>query len=332
MLQRIIGFFDSIRPGRDIDKLQKEDKLTIRRFEEMVWAQFEDDMEDFVGGRVIQFPMVFDIMLCPDDYKRLKQGIPGVLPELISGFYGRIKERKAKISGAVVKNVNRYWLFTYSESDGWSDEDGNFHKITKGEVIVQAALYGSDIRAEEDGIQIDSRSSVTSVWSSKSGVGSLSGTAINLEILEGGHLHANRQFSFDFDRDLNQDLERIEQSRTVRDDLAVLTWESVKNGKKSGKPFLMKENTITISGPKDTRKNNPSGIVIIDDDIVEKDHVQIRYNELSKRFEMCAFADGVRLNQIAVPISQGQIINWTAMSNKSTIIIRNYITIKFVGK
>ncbi|MDO5316667.1 MAG: hypothetical protein Q4F82_11275 [bacterium] len=330
ILDRIRPIFDS--EGNKL-KLQKEDRLNIRRFIDQVVKQFKADMDDVVGYQVIQFPMVFDILLCQDDYNRLNKAIRGVLPEIVSSFYGIIKEKKRELPDSVVRNANKYWIFAYSASDTWKDEAGNLIPIAKGEVITRATLYDSDIRAAENKGNIDSMSSVSSVSSvssAKGRIGSLTGTAYNLDILDGARIHANGKITFDFDSNLSQDLKEINRTRNEAKTLAVLTWESDKNGKNASNPFYMMENRISISGPKDTR-NNPSGILKIDDNLVEQDHVQIRYMESEKKFEICAFADGVRLNQFAIPVSQGQNITWMSMSKKSSIIIRNYITIKFVA-
>lgn len=330
IINLIRPIFDS--DGNKLD-LQNEDKLNIRGFIDQVTNQFKVDMDEFVGYKVIQFPMVFDILMRQEDFNRLNKAIRGVLPEIVSKFYGIIKEKKNELPDSVVKNANKYWIFSYSASDATPDEAGNMRPIELGEVITRATLYYADVRTADNNENKDKESSVSSMSSVsnlKGRIGSLTGTAYNLDILGGGMIHANGKITFDFDSNLGQDIKEINRNRNESNMLALLTWESDKSDKKSSSSFKMIENRITISGPKDIR-NNPSSILKIDDNLVEQDHVQIRYLESENKFQICAFADGVRRNQILVPVSQGQNITWVPLLNKSTLIIRNHITIRFVA-
>lgn len=331
---KLKDIIDLIRPVFDSDgnklELQGEDRLNIRGFIDQVTNQFKVDMDKVVGYKVIQFPMVFNILMRQEDYKRLNKAIRGVLPEIISKFYCIIKEKQHELPDSIVSNANKYWVFSYSASDAYQDDAGNTIEIKEHEVITQDTLYDTDIRDVRNGNDKEINmvlSSLSSVSSLSGRLGSLSGTAFNLDILGGGRIHANGKITFDFDNSLNQDLKEINKTRNESKVLAIMTWESDKNNTFS---FKMMEKNISISGPKDIR-NNPSSILKVDNILVEQDHVQIRYLESENKFQICAFADGVRLNQILVPLSHGQNITWMSMLKKSTIIIRNHITIRFVA-
>lgn len=330
-LEKRLSFKDD--EGNDIP-LTANDKMNIRDLIKQVVKQFEEGMDEVVGDLTIQFPMVFDILLCTEDYNRLEQAIPAIFPELVSRFYGIIKTKRDNVRGAVVSHTNKYWLFTYSASDGYPDENGNFVTMEKGKVTVQAYLYGEDIRNINVGNSTDTRSSRSSRVSTRSTTtnGSFSSSAFNIDVLRGGMLHANQAVSFDFDPEMNQDLDTIRGAGNKREEaFAVLTWRSEKTNKGSDKPFMMKENTVTISGPSDTRTNNPSGILIVDDDTVAKDHVQIKYVKDKNGFEICAFSSDVRVNSFPVAVSQGQDIAWMALSRKSTILIKDNVRIDFAA-
>lgn len=286
---------------------------------------FKDVMERLSPPRIVQFPMVFEILLCPHDYELLKQGIPGMLPNLISDFYGIIKERLKKSGeGADFNAANKYWQFSFSACE-IVRQNGEETEVTPGRYFTLADLYSTDVRdtpqVSDDGYETKTRKSV------KDSRNSLTGTAINLEILRGGTYLSNNTFIFDFDPELSQDLKKIRRA-TPQKALATITWFSDATAKKSNKPFLMLESTITISGPKDTR-NNPSGILKIDDNSVEKEHVQIHYVESKNEFQICAFANDVRVNEIDIPVSKGQNLEWKPLKKKSEIIIRDVVTITF---
>lgn len=333
-IKATIGFLESLLPvenenGKDLS-LSKEDKLTIRGLERKIRKQFEKDMEDYRGDYTIQFPMVFDILLCPDDYKRYEKGIPGILPELVSSFYGIIKRERDKVQGTVVKNTNRYWLFTYGPGDLAKDENGNTIQIPKGEVVVQAALYGEDVRAEakdlSDGATGDysstnSRSSVTSISSLSEG------TAFNIGVLDGGYMHSNSMASFNYDPNLPTDLNTIKQSRSSsKKGYALLSWISLNTMEKSKQDFQMLEDMISISGTSDTREN-PLGIMKIKDGLVKQDHVQIRHIE--NGFQICAYYNDVSVAGKKLEVSEKQNPKWVALPDKCSIVIANSVTVSF---
>lgn len=321
IVQQINDFKDVICDKLDDVKnlfSPNNNKLDIKNFVKQVLKKFKAKVNDSSTDQVIQFPMVFDIRLCQEDYKNLKQLIPGQFDAILKGFYKIVYEKLKDYPHAEVKNINRYWMFTISESDG----------IDKGKVDIKTDLYGSDIRTADMGALENVDGSDETLASSNGELGSIAGTAFNLDVLNGGKRHKNGQYTYDFD--INRIYNKGNQSKNERRALAALTWKSDKSKMKSSRPFLMQENSVFISNSRDTRFN-PTGIMKVDDDLVEQDHIQIKYVESEEEFEMCAFADEVRLNQILVPQSKGQNYIWKTMPKKSTIIIRNSLIIKFVA-
>lgn len=303
-------------------KVLNESRTDIVDFLDQVEADFKKLMRYNSGRRTIQFPMVFDILLCPQDYKTLEQAILGILPELISDFYGIIKEKRDKTPGSVVNVTNKYWQFRISECPA---ETINV-KLVPGRILTHACLYSEDLLSgsQQDGVlKTDVRKTSTNTRSS------LAGKAINLEILRGGVLLPNNTAVFGFNSDLSQDLNDIVRARVkVNDALASITWRSIMSSRGSKQPFMMKESPIRISGPKREGENS-AFVMIIEDNKLEKDHVQIRYTEDNKQFQICAFADGVVVNEMPIPISKSDSPNWKLLAKNSEIIIRNSVSVVF---
>ena len=303
-------------------KIFDESETDIVDFMDQIEVDFMVLMKHNSGRRTIQFPMVFDILLCPQDYKTLEQAILGILPELISDFYGIIKERRDNTPGSVVNVTNKYWQFRFSECPA---ETINA-KLVPGQILTHACLFSEDLLSgsQQDGVQKTGvRKTGTNTRSS------LAGKAINLEILRGGVLLPNNTAVFGFNSDLSQDLNGIVGAQVkVNDALASITWRSITSSKGSKQPYIMKESPITISGPK--REGEGSAFVmIIEDNKLEKDHVQIRYIEGNKQFQICAYADGVVVDENPIPKSKSDSPNWKPLPKDSEIIIRDSISIAF---
>lgn len=337
IIRKIVNALESKLPAVDEDGneilLQDDDKMTIRKMKKQIVRQFKKDLEIFRGDNIIQFPMVFDFLLRPEDYRRLEKGIPGLLPELISSFYGVLKRIKDSEHGTEIVNINRYWLFSYGPSDFAEDKDGNTIPIPEGEVLSQAALFGEDVRIEakdapqsnQNGGSILTRSSVTSVFSLTNG------TAFNMDVLGIASLHSNRTISFNFDPNLNTDLKAIMGTRnTSREVLASISWVSLNTMERSKQNFQMLEKTIFISGADDTREN-ALGILKIKDGIVKTDHAQIQYDESKKEFQICAYYDNVRAAEKEIPVSEKQSPKFITIPRKCSIVIGNSVTVSFEG-
>lgn len=325
---KVKAFLKELREknGGSEDNLQNEELvISIGNLMLQIEGQFKEVIKTMSAPRIVQFPMVFEILLCPHDYELLKQGIPGMLPNLIADFYGIIKDKLKKSGeGADYNASNKYWQFSFSACE-FIRQNGEEIEITSGRYITLADLYAIDIRdthqVNGDGYERRTRKSV------KDSRNSLTGMAINLEILRGGAYLSNNTFVFDFDPDLSQELKTIRKAKSKKE-LASIEWFSDTTSKKSLQPFKMLESTITISGPKENR-DNPSCILKIDDASVDKDHVQIHYLEAKDEFQICAFADGVRVDEVVIPVSQGQNMNWRPLNKRAEIIIRDAVTIKF---
>lgn len=334
MIEGMIDYLISLLPIEDENgnpiPLSTEEKLTIRKLEKKILERFEKDLETFRGEHVIQFPMVFDIFLNPDDFKSFGEGIPGLLPELVAAFYGVIKEKRDADPKNVVRNTNRYWLFTFSPSDYIEQEDGTPFIIPKGDAAIQASLIGEDIRmgsqnpsqpASDDSQKVFTRTNVTSISSLSNG------TAFNLDVLAGGYWHANGMASFNFDSNLPTDIKTVANTRNSSKNVrALLSWFSLNTMERSSHEFQMMETTISISGTEDPRDNSLY-IMKINDSVVKKEHVQIRFT--GSEFQICTFYEHVLVAEKELAVSERQNPQWVTLPNRCSIVIANSVTISF---
>lgn len=301
--------------------LFNETETTIADLIDQVVVDFKILMNRYSGHQTIQFPMVFDILLCPQDYESLEQPIKGVFGEIIEKhFYYYIKEKRDSIPGSVVNAMNKYWLFRFGECPAGIKINGKEKSPTSGKILTIASFISEDIlngSQQGEGQKNGVRKTGTNTRSS------FAGKAINLEFLRGGVLLPNNTAVFMFDSELS----RVIPVKT-NNGFASITWRSIMSSRESKQPFIMKESPITISGPK--REGEGSAFVmIIDDNKVEKDHVQIRYIGDNKQFQICAYADGVVVDENPIPKSKSDSPNWKPLPKDSEIIIRDSISIAF---
>ena len=88
----------------------------------------------------------------------------------------------------------------------------------------------------------------------------------------------------------------------------------------------MKDNLVHISGRNESRKGD--SFFIIDSDTIMDSHVQIKYVDSEKKFQIAAYGP-VRLNSRKIDESIGRNVKWYDLANNSSIFINNEINVKF---
>ena len=88
---------DSGKSGERKSGNKGKSKVTNKILYQELIEHFESDMEDLSVGRRVLYPMSFNILLHPDDYDRVGESLPFILPEVIAGFYGAIKAKCEEI-------------------------------------------------------------------------------------------------------------------------------------------------------------------------------------------------------------------------------------------
>lgn len=313
---------EGLRPsqGKEGEKTQDnqgQSKVTNKVLHKELVEHFKADMEELSVGRMTLFPMSFNILLHPDDYARVGESLPFILPEVIAGFYAVIKARNDSIPDSYAQPPATYWFFQFASSKV-KTEDNVDSFIVPGEIVTVGHLFTFDIKKAQQGERMENVK-----LSFKCQNSNVNQNNINLEALLGMEILSNNAFTFNFDKNMSGNLSDIlSTQRGGNNTLATLTYSDGS----TNVTLKMMDELVILSGPKETR--NMENIMIIKSEAVEVGHVQIRYVKESNKFQLCAYAK-TRLNMREVPISVGGVPIWKDMSFNSDIFLNDEMNIKF---
>lgn len=295
----------------------KQSKVNNKVLYKELIEHFKTEMDELSVGRRVLYPMSFNILLHPDDYARVGESLPFILPEVVAGFYNAIKAKSATIAEACYTPPATFWYFQFAASTV-KTENGTDSFMKPGEIVTVGNLTTFDIsKAQQGSLESNSRLSI------KCQNSNVNQNNINQEALLGMEILTNNAYSFKFDKKMSQSLDDIQASQRNNDNaIATISYSEGVNTRH----LNMLDDLVTLSGPKDTRKIG--NILIINHEAVEIGHIQIRYVRETNRFQLCAYAK-TRLNQRNVTLSTGGAPVWTDMSYNSDIFLNDEINIKF---
>ena len=313
------NLLETLRPsgGGKTKGNKGKSKVTNQTLYKELIDHFKTDMEELSVGRRILYPMSFNILLYPDDYDRVGESLPFILPEVIAGFYAAIKSKRDSILDSDATPPATYWFFQFASSSV-KTEDKKESFIIPGEIVTVGHLTTFDIKKAQEGTTTENvRLSV------KCQNSDVNKNNINKDALLGMEILTNNAYTFNFDKSMSEKLSDIQSSqRGGENALATLTY-SVGS---TNVHLDMLDELVILSGPKDTRKMG--NIMIIKNEAVEVGHVQIRYVRETNRFQLCAYSR-TRLNMRDVPLSVGGTPIWKDMSFNSTILLNDVVNIEF---
>lgn len=308
---------DSGKSGERKSGNKGKSKVTNKILYQELIEHFESDMEDLSVGRRVLYPMSFNILLHPDDYDRVGESLPFILPEVIAGFYGAIKAKCEDIPNSNATNPAKYWFFQFASSKVKTDEQQESF-IIPGEIVTVGHLTTFDIKKAQQGSSTENLK--LSVKCQNSNVND---NNINQEALLGMDILTNNAFTFNYDKSMSEELKDIQSSQRGGDNVyATLTYSDGPHNIH----LKMLDELVIVSGPKERR--NMENILIINNDAVDIGHIQIRYVKETNRFQLCAYSK-TRLNMREVPISVGGTPIWKEMPFNSDIFLNDEINIKF---
>lgn len=313
------NILETLRPqgGGKTKGNKGKSKVTNQTLYKELIDHFKTDMEELSVGRRILYPMSFNILLYPDDYDRVGESLPFILPEVIAGFYAAIKSKRESILDSDATPPATYWFFQFASSSVKTD-DKQESFIIPGEIVTVGHLTTFDIKKAQEGTTTENvRLSV------KCQNSDVNKNNINKDALLGMEILTNNAYTFNFDKSMSEKLSDIQSSQRGGDNaLATLTY-SIGS---TNVHLDMLDELVILSGPKDTRKMG--NIMIIKNEAVEVGHVQIRYVRETNRFQLCAYSR-TRLNMRDVPLSVGGTPIWKDMSFNSTILLNDVVNIEF---
>lgn len=312
-LKRIL---DKLLPGDNINTNGNSDKITNEVLRKRLVNHFIADMDELTVGRRVLYPMSYNIILLPDDYKRVGESLPFILPEVVAGFYEAIQAKSETIKNACFIPPSTSWYFQFAAGNV-KTEDGKESFIKPGDFATVGRLKSFDISKVQQGTLEDN--SYTSIKCTNSNVKA----NINPKALLGIEIITNNVFSFKFDENMSQSREDILASqRNNQNALGIISYSE--NG--STRKISMLDDLVILSGPSDTR--NLGNIIRINHEAVQVGHIQIRYLKETNRFQLCAYSKA-RLSQIIVPLSAGGNPIWVDMSYNSDIFLNDAINVEF---
>ena len=313
------NILETLRPlgGGKTKENKGKSKVTNQTLYKELIDHFKTDMEELSVGRRILYPMSFNILLYPNDYERVGESLPFILPEVIAGFYAAIKSKRDSILDSDATPPATYWFFQFASSSV-KTEDKQESFIIPGEIVTVGHLTTFDIKKAQEGTTTENvRLSV------KCQNSDVNKNNINKDALLGMEILTNNAYTFNFDKSMSEKLSDIQSSQRGGDNaLATLTY-SIGS---TNVHLDMLDELVILSGPKDTRKMG--NIMIIKNEAVEVGHVQIRYVRETNRFQLCAYSR-TRLNMRDVPLSVGGTPIWKDMSFNSTILLNDVVNIEF---
>ena len=292
-------------------------RVTNKTLYKELIEHFKTDMEELSVGRRILYPMSFNILLFPDDFDRVGESLPFILPEVIAGFYGAIKAKRDSVKESDATPPATYWFFQFASSKVKTEGDQESF-IKPGEIVTVGHLTTFDIKKAQLGKRTENAR--LSIKCQNSNVNQ---NNINQDALLGMEILTNNAYTFNFDKNMSEKLSDIQSAKRSDDNaLASLSY--------SDGPTVvhldMLDELVILSGPKE--KRNMENILIINSESVDVGHVQIRYVKETNKFQLCAYSK-TRLNMREVPISVGGTPIWKDMSYLSDIFLNDEVNVKF---
>ena len=317
MLKSILNIFT---PGQS-KKVKVERGLSNKVILAELVEHFKEQIDNLSVGEKMLYPMSFNVLLHHEDYNAVSQSFPFVVPEVVKGIYKVIKEMKGKYPD-YTPTANE-WVFQFSSCQlpEVDVNDGKVHVVTKGHITTIASLMAVDIR--QSNVEVSNNARV-SIKLQDSNV--MNNVNINWESVKNIDIIGDNYFRVKFDKTLYAN-EKIEFSNDAAANNRANTYAELSYSK-DGKNyrFTMVDKMMKICGP-DGQKGVTS-IFIIDQEGIMSPHVQIRYMEESKRFQIQVFGK-TRLNGVELGSSQPGLDKWFALANNSKIFINDCISVTF---
>lgn len=296
-------------------------KITNRILLKELVTHFQQRMNELSFDGRILYPMSFNILMHPDDYNETKESLPFVLPEVVSQFYSKIKEEKARCSDDVnYAPPATYWFFQFSACQ-FGEEDGVESLIERGKIITTGSLTTFDIKKAQADNTYSEQNHHLSVKCQNSNTNA---NNINMDALLGMDILSEGAYTFNFDKKMSEDAKKIQSGiNKQKNGWATLQWMdgSLNN------TFVMLDTYIDVSGSAETRTTR--NICRIDNDAVAVSHVQIQYDPSSQIFLLAAYAK-TRLNGREVPISSDASPEWVQLPKfNSKIFLNDTVNLDF---
>lgn len=333
-------------------------KITLPEIKKKLTKEFIDSMKaesDFKGGTII-FPVAFNILMNPADFQERRGVFQRWLPGILSAFYNTIQKQidminlsykgKNKIGNLLGTGwakitrkefspqdyktpvlyipTDKKWFFQFLSCE--TDRGSNL--IKRGSpVIYYSPSFPENLIEDYNQPRIVVEGTPTKM--------TLEGRMdVTKDELAAINITDQVSYVLPFDSELPSNPstidERLRQNRPNGETRVYAILEWICDGKMYRQN--MDTNRLCISG--NTETNNKKGTLIINSKYVEKNHIQIRYSERERRFELAAWGE-TKLNERSVKLTTGTIPDqdgWTPIKlrgDSAYITLNNEIGIEF---
>ena len=294
LLYRVLAFFTP----KDKPKSRTiTNTIILRELESCFKKTIE---EQSMEGRRMLYDSHFITLLHPEDYQKREQTLPFVVKEAINGFYEIIQKNKKNYGNQPFVPTTKSWYLQFLAKEEFLEEE-----IKRGELKI-ISIFSTEVAnngAATGTIKVTFKPKLSTGYESRN---------INADALTGMDIIGKGFFSVKFDPALG----KIEDlPRSAGDGLAQFTY-TLQNKIYT---YVMHEPEIIISGQR-ADGTYPPNTLVIDSNFLSELHARVKYDAATKRFFIAAFANA-RVNEVALRLSQGDDINWTALAPKSNLML-----------
>ena len=305
-----------------------ENGLSNQKLLDELVEHFKDQIKMLSVGKRMLYPMSFNILLHYEDYECVKQSFPFVLPEVVKEFYEVIKQMKNKYPDYTP--AAKEWVFQFSSCQvkNVNVATGKTVVVNKGHITTLASLMSVDLRQNNVNVSNNARISIKLQDSNV-----MNNVNVNWDAITNIDIIGDNYFRCKFDQTLNTK-ERVVMTNTSTSTTTAgnhTTTYATLSYSKDGRNYTyqMIDKMIDISGP--NGPNGVSSVFIIDNEGFLAPHVQIRYLDDSKRFQIAVYGK-TRLNGKELENSQTGMAKWYGLANNSKIFINDSISVNFEVK
>ncbi|MCQ2260159.1 MAG: hypothetical protein MJZ77_02075 [Bacteroidales bacterium] len=281
-------------------------------------AQMSEEIEKKSLGKTMIFPMSFNILMNDADFQQHRQEFSLIIDPILDGLYEVLNKYRSKYPQCRPGALS--WYFQFGGCDV-RDNGTSIIPILPGEIVSTASVCTLNLREAASNTTQEINTTVSLRPQNSNLNDQLN---LNRDILIGLNMVNDCTFAPKFDESkLNGgsvDTRYINRDKGLADISYSVAGRTTH--------YHMKDRLITVSGSAETRTQERS-IFIVEDDKVKIQHLQIRQNQDTGRFQLAAYHDQVFLNGVPVDTSVGGNVHWEDLPNNSSIFIANSIQLEF---
>ena len=307
---------EAIKQGVEFVGRVKKDRLGKRSGSNSINQRFYDDVINHFEGRIesasvgkrMLFDMGYIIWMHPDDYKKIRQQLIAIIPEIIDEFYEIINKRLDRYPKCLPSSKD--WFFQVTPTDVIKDGDTGLEElkeVEQGKFII-SSFYFSMSRLKSNAKQ---QSDVTLSFCPQNS-DTMKDVNINSNLLVGIEVEGD-SYSIDFDP------KRVKCPIDMTATLIEHGYGELSYSRQGViHRYTMVSKRVYVSGAEDNRADKI--ILSVPCAGVKTNHLEFRYDEVKNCFEVAAWGK-TRMNEALLELSEQGNPKWYAVPKKSNFIL-----------